>query len=351
MKSVIDRIDPGTLAEVIIKATAIQEMPTRRSRTRARPYRISEISITATIRRESTSPSDRVDDPMSCLATSSHPQSSSQRCERWIDPHAGDETEAEPRRWPRGVADVTRRRPYRRRARLPALDPKRGAAGRAARDVATHRAHLVSPDGPILYRLSVGALVGVAPPRIDHMAPKPTGRDGMHKVASCLCRDRRFGSAGGLRPATCECGDRPRRSRPAVLGPLAWPGGRRRRRRDRLGGPGDRAAAELDVRRAGRIASVSAPAPAPGLGGPAGTAPVSIASTASTDSTRRSPVARSVTSTPPAASDRGQTVRIVGMPEQLGVGELHAGRLVPVVVQDLASRRPWRRRGGARRPR
>ena len=64
----------------------------------------------------------------------------------------------------------------------------------------------------------------------------------------------------------------------------------------------------------------------------------SSASTSSIGRVERSPVARSVTSTPPAASDRGDTVRIQGMPEQFGVGELDARRLVAVVPQDLAAR-------------
>ena len=50
--------------------------------------------------------------------------------------------------------------------------------------------------------------------------------------------------------------------------------------------------------------------------------------------TERSPDARSVTSTPPAASDRGLTRDDGRHAEQLGIGELHARRLVAVVVQD-----------------
>jgi hypothetical protein len=63
VKSVIDRIDPGTLAEVIIKATAIQEVANRALREKGSPYRISEISITATIPPGVNFAIGRIDDP------------------------------------------------------------------------------------------------------------------------------------------------------------------------------------------------------------------------------------------------------------------------------------------------
>ncbi len=47
--TVVERIDPGTLAEVIIKATALQEMTNDSLRRKGSPYRISEISISASI--------------------------------------------------------------------------------------------------------------------------------------------------------------------------------------------------------------------------------------------------------------------------------------------------------------
>ena len=47
--TVIEKIDPGTLAELVIKATALQEMTNRSLRQKGSPYRISEISIAATI--------------------------------------------------------------------------------------------------------------------------------------------------------------------------------------------------------------------------------------------------------------------------------------------------------------
>jgi hypothetical protein len=49
MKTAIERIDPGTLAEVVIKATALQEMANRALREKGSPYRIAEITISATI--------------------------------------------------------------------------------------------------------------------------------------------------------------------------------------------------------------------------------------------------------------------------------------------------------------
>ena len=49
MNTVIEKIDPGTLAELIIKATALQEMTNKSLRLKGSPYRIAEISITASI--------------------------------------------------------------------------------------------------------------------------------------------------------------------------------------------------------------------------------------------------------------------------------------------------------------
>jgi hypothetical protein len=47
--TVIERIDPSTLAELIVKATALQEMTNASLRAKGSPYRISEISIAASI--------------------------------------------------------------------------------------------------------------------------------------------------------------------------------------------------------------------------------------------------------------------------------------------------------------
>lgn len=49
VSTVIERIDPGVLAELIIKATALQEMTNQSLRQKRSPYRISEIVISASI--------------------------------------------------------------------------------------------------------------------------------------------------------------------------------------------------------------------------------------------------------------------------------------------------------------
>jgi hypothetical protein len=49
MATVVERIDPGTLADLIIKATALQEKTNASLRDKKSPYRIAEISITASI--------------------------------------------------------------------------------------------------------------------------------------------------------------------------------------------------------------------------------------------------------------------------------------------------------------
>jgi hypothetical protein len=45
----IERIDPAIVADIVIKATAIQEVANRSLRDKGSPYRIAEITITATI--------------------------------------------------------------------------------------------------------------------------------------------------------------------------------------------------------------------------------------------------------------------------------------------------------------
>jgi hypothetical protein len=47
--TVVERIDPGVLADLIIKATALQEMTNDSLRQKRSPYRINEVSISATI--------------------------------------------------------------------------------------------------------------------------------------------------------------------------------------------------------------------------------------------------------------------------------------------------------------
>lgn len=47
--TVIEKIDPATRADLIIKATALQEMTNKSLRAKGSPYRIAEISISASI--------------------------------------------------------------------------------------------------------------------------------------------------------------------------------------------------------------------------------------------------------------------------------------------------------------
>ena len=47
--TMVDKIDPGLLAEIVIKATALQEKANGALRAKGSPYRIGEITITATI--------------------------------------------------------------------------------------------------------------------------------------------------------------------------------------------------------------------------------------------------------------------------------------------------------------
>ena len=49
VSTVVERIDPGVLADLIIKATALQEMTNSSLRDKQSPYRINEISIAASI--------------------------------------------------------------------------------------------------------------------------------------------------------------------------------------------------------------------------------------------------------------------------------------------------------------
>jgi hypothetical protein len=49
VSTVVERIDPGVLADLIIKATALQEMTNASLRDKRSPYRINEISIAASI--------------------------------------------------------------------------------------------------------------------------------------------------------------------------------------------------------------------------------------------------------------------------------------------------------------
>jgi hypothetical protein len=49
VNTMVERIDPGTLAELIIKSTALQEKTNRALKVKGSPYRIQEIVITASI--------------------------------------------------------------------------------------------------------------------------------------------------------------------------------------------------------------------------------------------------------------------------------------------------------------
>jgi hypothetical protein len=49
VSTVVERIDPGVLADLIIKATALQEMTNTSLREKHSPYRINEVSIAASI--------------------------------------------------------------------------------------------------------------------------------------------------------------------------------------------------------------------------------------------------------------------------------------------------------------
>jgi hypothetical protein len=49
LSNMVDKIDPGLLADVVIKATALQERANAALRAKGSPYRISEVTITATL--------------------------------------------------------------------------------------------------------------------------------------------------------------------------------------------------------------------------------------------------------------------------------------------------------------
>ncbi|MBI3746050.1 MAG: hypothetical protein HY264_05920 [Chloroflexi bacterium] len=63
----IDRIDPAVLADVIIKATALQERANAALKAKGSPYRISEIGIGAAIPPSVTFAVARTDDPAADL--------------------------------------------------------------------------------------------------------------------------------------------------------------------------------------------------------------------------------------------------------------------------------------------
>ena len=62
VSTVVERIDPGVLADLIIKSTALQEMTNGSLREKQSPYRISEVNITASIPPGITFSISRMDD-------------------------------------------------------------------------------------------------------------------------------------------------------------------------------------------------------------------------------------------------------------------------------------------------
>ncbi len=72
VNTVIERIDPGTLAELIIRATALQEMTNASLREKRSPYRIAEISIAASIPPGVTFAIGRIDDEAETITGDIH---------------------------------------------------------------------------------------------------------------------------------------------------------------------------------------------------------------------------------------------------------------------------------------
>jgi hypothetical protein len=72
VNTVIERIDPGTLAELIIRATALQEMTNASLREKRSPYRIAEISIAASIPPGVTFAIGRIDDEAEIITGDIH---------------------------------------------------------------------------------------------------------------------------------------------------------------------------------------------------------------------------------------------------------------------------------------
>src|SRR4249919_2936634 len=62
VSTVVERIDPGVLADLIIKSTALQETTNDSLRAKKSPYRIAEVNITASIPPGITFSISRVDD-------------------------------------------------------------------------------------------------------------------------------------------------------------------------------------------------------------------------------------------------------------------------------------------------
>ena len=82
VSTVVERIDPGVLADLIIKSTALQEMTNGSLREKRSPYRISEVSITASIPPGVTFAISRLDvpDEVADRHRGCRPSSSPTRC-------------------------------------------------------------------------------------------------------------------------------------------------------------------------------------------------------------------------------------------------------------------------------
>src|SRR6476620_66301 len=69
VSTVVERIDPSVLADLIVKATALQEMTNTSLREKKSPYRIAEVGITASIPPGVTFSISRLDDGDSALTS------------------------------------------------------------------------------------------------------------------------------------------------------------------------------------------------------------------------------------------------------------------------------------------
>ena len=83
--TVIEKIDPGTLAELVIKATALQEMTNKALRQKGSPYRIAEISIAASIPPAVTFAIQRTGEEPEEVATAATVVSSSELVEQIVE--------------------------------------------------------------------------------------------------------------------------------------------------------------------------------------------------------------------------------------------------------------------------
>jgi hypothetical protein len=62
LTTIVERIDPGLLADIVIKATALQEKANAALRTKRSPYRIGEVVISAAIPPQVSFAIVRIDD-------------------------------------------------------------------------------------------------------------------------------------------------------------------------------------------------------------------------------------------------------------------------------------------------